>query len=228
MVSEPACLLVQILTGFNSCWLHHMATAALLITRQEVVCTRRSESRPNFSHHLYWRHNWFTEFTWCPQLKSCALCMNLLHVTWLKWHWILTIMNTVGHQILKSECSVQMKYALEKQILKFPPCAVASCSAWVGDRWWCTRWCLRPAEWSSSWSSAESGWNTSGFRFKGKAREPPATGVQSALALRFDSNFPFKDSTCTIYLVQQKYAAWALGEKGKVWAATGVRSEFML
>ena len=53
MVFEPACLLVQILTGFNSCWLHHMATAALLITRQEVVCTRRSESRPNFSHHLY-------------------------------------------------------------------------------------------------------------------------------------------------------------------------------
>ena len=73
--------------------------------------------------------------------------------------------------------------------------------------------------------AAETG---AGFRFKGKAWEPPATGVQSALALRFDSNFPFKDSTCTIYLVQQKYAAWSLGEKGKVWAATGVRSEFTL
>ena len=55
----------------------------------------------------------------------------------------------------------------------------------------------------------------SGFRFKGKAREPPATGVQSALGLRFHSNFPSKDSTCEIYLLQPKYAAWAFRGKGK-------------
>ena len=87
------------------CWLHDRRSCAVRITSQFFTSPL---------HNMCWRHNWFTEFTWCSQLKSCALCMNLLHVTWLKWHWILTIMNTVGHQILKSECSVQMKSALEK------------------------------------------------------------------------------------------------------------------
>ena len=60
----------------------------------------------------------------------------------------------------------------------------------------------------------------SGFRFKGKAREPPATGVQSALgqdyALSLTQTFhPRIQLVKYTYLLQQKYAAWALREKGK-------------
>ena len=171
--SLPACLLIQKYSPvfLPLTWSHAFCCCCLDYTTAGREC---SKSYCSFSHQLLhvsistlihsihfvrWSEAWlfFSHF--------------LLLINWRQLCWILTILNTIGqcpsmdieHYILKTECSY---CRLQKNLtLKFPPCAAPA--SWLRDRW-CTRWCLRPAESGSSWSSAVR-LKLFGFRFKEKA-----------------------------------------------------------
>ena len=177
--SLPACLLGQILTGLQLPSSSHGFCCFVDYTTSGRV---RSKSRCNFSHHLHymcWMHNWFTEFTCCSELKSSYVCTCYMSPDWnFTEYWQSWILLDNKYWNMNAEC--RWSWLKKNRILKFTSGAAASSSAWLRDRW-CTRWCLRPAESGSSWSSAVR-LKLSGFRFKEKAG---ADGHRCALQSAF-------------------------------------------
>ena len=185
--SLPACLLGQILTGLQLPTSSHGFCCFVDYTTSGRV---RSKSRRNFSHHLHymcWMHNWFTEFTCCSELKSSYVCTCYMSPDWnFTEYWQSWILLDTKYWNMNAEC--RWSWLKKNRILKFTSGAAASSSAWLRDRW-CTRWCLRPAESSSSWSSAESGWNRGGLSLQresmGAASHRCAISVKTTLWFLF-------------------------------------------
>ena len=169
------------------CPLHKYSPVFLPLTWSHAFCCccldyttagrEWSKSCCSFSHQLLhvsistWTHS--IHFVWwsgarlkfSSLIATCRLTkitLNTVGQFWiLIWH-----SPKYEHGTLNIENWLWILLASKKPYTEIStPCY--SSASWLRDRW-CTRWCLRPAESCSSWSSAVR-LKLSGFRFKEKA-----------------------------------------------------------
>ena len=197
---EPACLPTpQILTGFPAAdlitclllllpWLHDGWSWVIKIMLQfftpATTCTVSISTWTHSIHFVWWSGARLKFSSLIATCRLTTITLNTVGQFWiLIWH-----SPKYEHGTLNIENWLWILLASKKPYTEIStPCC--SSASWLRDRW-CTRWCLRPAESCSSWSSAVR-LKLSGFRFKEKA-EAAATGVHCnlRLELRFQSNIP--------------------------------------